>query len=119
MRWLCPFLFKGEKIIRVLFLKNISAPSRSTKKMFDGVSYIERPTLLSQDRTISSYVRRISIAPDGSAAPFTPQGYVNLYDQATQWFGVLRHDNVFTGSNNVFQGNVQVQRCHMTTRVFF
>ena len=83
--------------------------------MFDGVSYIERPTLRGVDGTITTFVRHSSIAPNGTAAPFNHQGHVNLYEQATDFFGALRRDNVFTGSNNVFQGNVQVQRCHVPT----
>lgn len=58
---------------------------------------------------------RISIHPQGVAAPVRPNGDLDLYTQASDFFGRLATDNVFTGGRNTFQGHITVRRCHVTS----
>ena len=55
----------------------------------------------------------VSIAPDGSPAPFF-SGDINLYPQASRVFSQLDVGNVFTAPLNTFQ-EVAARRMHITS----
>ena len=54
---------------------------------------------------------QVSLDPDGSRAPYHPNGNVDLYSRAVLHFPRLRENNVFQGPTNVFDGTIQVRRC--------
>lgn len=56
----------------------------------------------------------VTISPNGEPAPVLPPGEVNLYPQASQFFGQLRVSNVFTAPLNTFQ-DVCARRIRVTS----
>lgn len=85
--------------------------------MYTRVSHISsfQPHLMGLSFTGGPWSDHVSIHPDGVPAPLRPNGDLDLYEQASDWFSRLKADNVFTGGCNTFQGNVVVRRCHVTS----
>jgi hypothetical protein len=73
--------------------------------MFPSSSYV-------WNRAEAQHQPDVSISPTGEAALVLPDGDIDLYAQASEFFGQLGTNNTFTGDVNSFQ-NVYVQRIHV------